>query len=212
MRRLKSVRKYSVPDYPLRAQVLSDPRLLAKLPDRWQRCKMAAAAAGLLASVSLSLSSCVPEVVSYAGVPLPPDSLSEADAFIMIKNAAGDIFTGMQQPYRVSESLKSIVYVYYDVSAKTLEEVNLKAGSDGLEVDAFNQDKGIGFEYIEKENDSASEPTGFIQTGHAVEQADKDGAYVLVLPSVYVDNQQENNMIKEQIDAFINWLKAEGII
>jgi hypothetical protein len=212
MRRLKSVRKYSVPDYPLRAQALSDPRLLAKLPDRWQRCKMAAATAGLLASVSLSLSSCVPKVVSYAGVPLPPDSLSEADALNVIKNAAGDIFTGMQQPYRVSESLKTIVYVYYDVSAKTLEEVNLKAGSDGLEVDAFNQDKGIGFEYIEKENDSASEPTGFIQTGHMVDQADKEGAYVLVLPAAYDDNQQENSMIKEQIDAFISWLKAEGII
>lgn len=211
MSRLKSVRKYRIPDYPPRTQVLSDPRLLAKLPDRWQRCKMAAATAGLLAAVSLSLSSCTPEVVSYAGVPLPPDSLSEADALNAIKNAAGDIFTGMQQPYRISDSQKSIVYVYYDLSAKTLEEVNLKAGSDGLEIDAFNHDKGIGFEYIEQDNDSASEPTGFIQTGHKVDQADKNEAYVLVLPAAYDDNQ-ENSMIKEQIDAFINWLKAEGII
>ena len=130
----------------------------------------------------------------------------------VIKNAAGDIFTGMQQPYRVSESIKAIVYVYYDVSAKTLEEVNLKTGIDGLEVDAFNQDKGIGFEYIEKENDSASEPTGFIQTGHLVDQADKDTSYVLVLPAANDDNQQENSVIKDQIDAFISWLKAEGII
>ena len=47
MRRLKSVRKYRVPDYPLLAQVLSDPKLLAKLPDRWHRCKNGCSNSGI---------------------------------------------------------------------------------------------------------------------------------------------------------------------
>lgn len=59
MNSLIPVKKMRAPSYPLQAQVLSNPRLLEKLPDRWQRCKMAAVTAGLLASVSLSLSSCL---------------------------------------------------------------------------------------------------------------------------------------------------------
>jgi hypothetical protein len=212
MHKLNPVRRRHKPRYPRLSQVLSNPALLTRLPERWKRCSMAAASAGLLASISLSLSACRPDITANAGVPLPPESLSENDAMDMIKNSAGELFTGMRKSYRIAESSKSITYVSFDVSLKALGQVNLIKDGDDLEIDAFSPEQGIGFEYIEKNNDLAGEPTGFKQTGNTIEHAEKDSGYVLVLPTAYDDVQQANSQIRQQVEAFISWLKAEGVI
>ena len=76
----------------------------------------------------------------------------------------------------------------------------------------YDAGNNIGFEYLSDELKEGKEPSAYSPAGVDIEQTDKQNAYVLVLDEAYIDGQTENAMLREQIDAFIAWLKAESII
>jgi hypothetical protein len=58
MQEIKPVKVARVPRYPVREVVLARPELLQLLPERWRRCRQAAAAAGLAATLVASTAGC----------------------------------------------------------------------------------------------------------------------------------------------------------
>ena len=134
MHGIRPVKNLKQPLYPDKTIALADPALLQKLPERWANCKKAAVAAGLLTTMAVSLAACTPvkpingsdsttsfiansDAISSAalsgtnsslpaGVPLPPEIVTENDALAIIKNAADRLFANAQ-PYEMKDIKKT---------------------------------------------------------------------------------------------------------
>jgi hypothetical protein len=203
--KVSPVRRAGTPGYPGREEVLARPGLLEKLPVRWQACRRAAAAAGLLATVSLA--GCVPPPVT-AGVPLPPPSLSEADAMALIGETARSYGLALKQDVDRAGISSKVGYLTLDQSdGKGYTSCDLR---DGTRLDAWDAAKKVGFEYISGEAVASGsvDVTDAVAGTDPVEHLQGDGAVLVVYP-VYEGGQDS---LKAQVQEFLDWLKAEGVI
>jgi len=200
MLEVKPVKKAKMPAYPLKADAQKDPELLKRLPQRWQTCRKAAIAAGLAATLTISLSSC-----ATAGAPLPPSLVSEEDALQIIKNTMNG-YVAELQPLDSEDIGKPVKYVQYDKSTETFSEVIPESSAKKIIIDAYDTKKSIGIEYRRDELKSDNEAYDF-SSAKKIERANKDDAHVLLIYNTPVEDGQGNATIKAQVEAFINWLK-----
>jgi len=231
MQEIKPVRSVKIPEYPLQNFVLAHPELLRKLPERWQKSRKALMAASMATSLVFSLAACSPAIKSdgkasdtpssspsasetasttefrTAGVPLPPETVDEADAFKLIANLTSGLLDGAQQNV---QSRKNTTFVRFDAGSKVLQEVAFADVEKPMAIDLQSADKKIGFEYLKDERD-ANEAVDYAASGTEI-RAEKSRSYVLVMDAAYKAEEEVNTQIKEQVEGFLAWLKAEGII
>lgn len=222
MLNIRPVKRLRVPRYPTQAEALSCPGLLGRLPERWRKCRQAAAAAGLLAAMASTASGCekplfggTPTITSsaiaqetpmYAGAPMPYPTVTEADALKSIRAAADTAFSGLSENHLAGGAGKPIRFVAFNPSEQGYRIVN----TNDSDVDLFDALSGVGFEYIDE-----GDQTDFVIqfTDENVKDLDKEHAYVLVIPAENAaDSIVSDADIQKQVKDFIDWLKAESII
>jgi len=104
-----------------------------------------------------------------------------------------------------------LIHIQYNLSDKTFEQVTL-TGATEIIIDFFNEAKGVGVEYLNDAGADDQEASQIIPSGQTIEYADKTSDYSLAIKSSYYSNEEGITAIKEQVTAFFDWLKAEGII
>ena len=228
MHEIKPVRKIRIPCYPHKEYALSHLELLDKLPERWQRSRQAVTAAGLLAAIAMATSGCgslepsassiavtpltpqtsiVPtplaaDTFMYLGEPTPPPLIGEAEALAKIERIAIEYLPGLSSKYKVDNIAEPVLYVLDSNKRNEYEEA--EAVEDEGCIDLYDPSIGVGIEFIGQEDK---------WEGHTNAKSivpDNDNAYVLVINELYVG--QDEVEIRKQIEDFLIWLKAEGIV
>ena len=194
------------PDYPQKEHVVSHPELLKKLPSRWQSCRMAATAAGLLAA--LTLTGCEPPPT--AGVPLPPATITETDAMRIITETARSYGLNFQLDMKLDRIPSTPKYVTPGaVTGNQFTECSIQ---DNTAIDAFDPVKKVGFEYLQQPGPEASsipdEMAGFTAGSQVITGLNSE-AVVLVVPSA---NEGSESNLESHVKAFLDWLSSEGVI
>jgi hypothetical protein len=194
-----------MPRYPVREAVLADPELLKNLPLRWRACRQAAIAAGLTVSLAIAVSGCATEsfVSRYEGATQAP-AIGEEDALAKIEGFLKTYQPGIIKNYDVHDVTKPIIDVYPWNSSSTEKYVfkETKIIDDGL-IDFYNPSSGIGIEYV-GDGDSWGSNTNSKEVA-----PDKSNAYILAISKIDINTMDTE--IRQKIEDFLDWLKAEGI-
>lgn len=201
MLRVKTVNHHSNPRYPAKEHAQAHPELLERLPERWRACRQAAMAAGILASMSTTLSACqkTPEIV---GTMAPPAYVTEADAMEIIKTSLAGYMPDLKEEVPVETIKKPIRYLYNEYGYPSMQATHPS-------VDLFDSRLNIGIEYVDSEVFPFSPDT----TSETADQIGKDQACVLVIWRTEADTTMAaEGKLRQQIADFLEWLKAQGIV
>lgn len=171
---VKPISKYKQPVYPCREDIIKDPDLLKKLPERWRGNSYASAALSLL--LIMTLTSCRGQNVdtgSRGGViaakgqaaPIfihgdgrgsfgcesvaPPAFLSEEEAFTVISEEAkreGIIFSNR------GLTLKDVIIPKTDIFYEQDEAKKVEGVKGDLALDGVDSSKNIAFEFVSQDD------------------------------------------------------------
>lgn len=202
---VRHVKRRIAPRYPAKEAALANPELLEKLPQRWSACRQAVAAAGLLAAIGTTASGCdalspfiKPTPEPLAGVAAIPQYVSETSALDIIGKAVKADLADAVQLVDPSSIKKPVVYVTCDGTQYQ------KVKWPDEPIDLYDATAGVGIEYQET-TDSC-----LIYANETVSKPEKGNAYVLVMKEFSSDTAAAS--IQKQIQSFLEWLKAEGIV
>lgn len=169
---IKPVVKYKSPAYPCREDILKDPKLLKRLPERWRGNAYVAASMSLL--LIMTLTSCSSQNVDTKNLggtnkgqaaPIfvhgdgrgsfgcesvaPPAFLSEEEAFTVISEEArreGIIFSGD------GPTLKDVIIPKTDTFYEQDETKKVEGEKGDLVLDGVDNSKDIAFEFVSKDD------------------------------------------------------------
>lgn len=170
--KVKPIAKYKFPVYPDKEEVLKNPKLLKKLPERWKGKSYVAAAFFSLLLMTLAGCSSKNEDVktvegTYTGqtAPLfihgegrgsfgcvsvaPPAFLSEEEAFSVIEEEAkreGIVFT------KGGLTLKNIMVPKTDTYYDQDNNSKVKSQKGDITLDGIDESKNVSFEFVSKED------------------------------------------------------------
>jgi len=211
------LKKYKNPSYPLKDEVLCNPILLKKLPERWK--KKAITCATMSSAALLFLTACRPTTPLGGAIMSPIVTLSEEDALIIINDEAKKQGINF---IKDNTEIKDIDIPYKQNFVTNSYEIESKKSN--LTLDGYNSDQKIGFEYVSDEDMRAwtignESPNSFYSNKQVatalsdnIKIADKEKQIGVFFDPKSVDQITAEAQIRNQVVNFITYLKAEGII
>jgi hypothetical protein len=211
--RIEPVRRYARPQLPTREIVDANPELLRLLPKRWQgnsAVLMAMVGTGLLLQCSGSV--LAKGSVPLPGSPLPPQLiLSESEARrIIVEEAkkAGIVFAADSRTLDIP--LSSLC-----TEPKPRTEATTRITLDGTDAKL-----GVSYEYVsEKDTQALSARCGCTVSEEtaaaairATGKAPPKGRLLVVSDISGFSRKEADGKIRTQVQDFIKWLKAQGVI
>ncbi len=193
---LQPCRNYRKPHYPTKLQFKHNPSLYkSSIPKEWLLKNKTASAL----AIAISFSSCSDKIATSVGcvTVLPPTYLTEEEAISII-----------------SEELKK-------------DSINLSTDSNSIHslhypfiIDAVDTANKIAIEFVSKDDiDSLS---GMYNTSSAYAIADSLTAKAMNVENDFIfkafhdpeyeEEEYSKEMLREQIQSFIEWLKSQGLI
>ena len=195
------VKRAKAPRYPNLIEVRNDPSLLKHIPQRWQAYRKAIAAVGVLATITLT--GC-----ATGGAPLPPPFMTEADAMRIITDTAKEYGLELTLEVKRSDLPKDIDY-FLQNSTTPIDMDYLHYMAEGDQLDAYDADKKVGFEYMTTPSGDSSTDLTNLQPDKSTDKNRKGDAAVLLFGPVY---ENETDQLKQQVTDFLDWLKSVGTI
>jgi len=213
---LVALKKYKTPKYPLKHEVLHNPILLKKLPERWKFKAMTCAT--MSTALILMLTSCKPNQTAIMGGigPMITVTLSEEDALIIINDEA------KKQGLDFTKDGTQLDNIDIPYNYSTYNNV-LATRNDNLILDGYDANSKIGFEYISSEDIQAwtnvqySVQFGLYETfslvlSNSIKDKIKDKNVGVFFDFYSNDQASREKELRMQVQDFLNWLKAQGII
>lgn len=182
--KLEPVKSYSVPEYPSKAEVIKNPEILRRIPEKWRMNPVLCAvlaftlSSGLYACTKTSgqennetdVSVLISDNESGVFVPIfdhgegrgsygcvsvaPPVFLSEEEAIQVIREEAMLQGVDFSSSETITEAVLPITNEFGD------DKFADKTKQGALELDGYDTKLGIGFEYVSKEDFDSLKETG----------------------------------------------------
>lgn len=232
---LQPVRKYSMDQYPTKAEINSSPELLRAIPRRWQYSAAVGTmliGLGLLAAPKLLFAAAkeAPVVARIAPIfPYPnqihrlglegdfalPDFLSEEDARLIILEEAAKAGINFAPDVRVIEQVPFRTTQKDEAGTVTTTIKSFPITLDGTDVK-----RNISFEFVSNTDsnewskqtiDVSAIDSPAIMLREGISQGVPAGTYVVFYDPADLKLQGGVDL-RTQVQQFISWLKAEGVI
>lgn len=214
---LQSVRRYPQPQLPTHHEAEANPELLRLLPKRWQRNSAVLTAmvgAGLLLQCSASVLAKDEPARLMGDVAAPLVIMSESDARRIIVDEAkkaGINFTADKKKLNVP------------ITALAAAPIKGNEASDAtttITLDGTDLTRAISYEYVSDiDTKAVSKRIGGFATAVSVSNALREeskkhlkGRVLLVSEVRTYDRDQADRQLRTQVQDFIKWLKAQGVI
>ena len=231
------LKKYKNPSYPLKDEVLRNPILLKKLPERWR--KNAYTCATLSSVLLLLLTACKTNDIKSSAVQYqvpffehgdgrgsfgcesvaPPAFLSEEEALSVINEITKREGFEFTKDGATLNNIKIPETNIIDYSAKEIK--NYKNGD--VTLDGFSSDKKIAFEFVSKDDldawvdkdnkvMSSVSTYNFKMTAKALSEKLNEKRKDIIVATFYEPTGIAKEDLRLQVQDFIFWLKAQNII
>lgn len=219
MLKVEPIKKYKSPGYPDKRVVLENPDILKTLPERWKD----KAFVGLtMSSIILFLLSGCEKEQPTAGTPMPPNYLTEEEAYNVIIDETAKYGVAFDA---AGLELKDIELQLDKFSPQGNTSVTQKLN---MQLDGYDKDKGIGFEFVSEDdinefnksvqqiNGEGINPLGkneyHDKLEKAIKQKDNKVYFDAFYNKDYASDEQLQAELREQVKSFMEWLKTQGII
>lgn len=220
MLKVEPIKKYNSPGYPDKRITHENPDILKTLPLRWK----GKAFVGLtISSIALLLlSGCERLQPPTGGTPLPPNYLTEEEAYNIVKDEAAKYGVAFDT---TAPELKDVEFQLDKFSTQGTTSILHKFN---VPLDGYAREKGIGFEFISEDdinefnysvqqiNNEGVNPISKSEYNDKLEEAIKQKENKMYLDvfynNGYASDEQLEAELREQVKSFMEWLKAQGVI